>query len=90
MQRSGLYANRRFEICRELGGRPVGSLRQLYGHHFAQGFPETVQLHEVFEELDALSVSALVHDHRVPSFGEEVQQVCGVVSAGTWDGSGGL
>jgi hypothetical protein len=51
------------EISRKHGNTLVGTLRKLYGQHFAPGFPETAKLSDVLQQLDEPSLSALVHDH---------------------------
>ena len=57
------HRDRNGEISRKHGNTRVGTLRKIYGAAFAQSFTDDQTLSDALQEMDAYSLSQLVHHH---------------------------
>lgn len=78
MEQPGLHRRHRDkngEISRKHGNTYVGTLRPIYGAHFAEGCADTETLREVLQELDEPSLTHLVYDHERGQLERKIEAV---------------
>jgi hypothetical protein len=57
------HRNKDGEISGKHGNTLIRTMRKIYGHSFAAGYPETEKLSEVLPKLNETSLSQLRRDH---------------------------
>ncbi len=75
MEQPGLHHRHRDkngEISKKHGNTLVGTLRKIYGQHFAEGAPDHTKLSDVLASMNEHSLSQLVHDHEVGRLHEKI------------------
>jgi hypothetical protein len=93
MEQPGLHGRHRDkngEISRKHGNTLIGTLRKIYGKHFAEGVPDHTKLSDVLASMNDHSLSQLVNDHEIGQLHEKISAVEQRGEGGPHEAGGGV